>query len=185
MFLCWSQYDFTIPKYSLVLFSFFVTLNQIISTFCAGPKITLSLTRCVVKAKRKQILITALKAMFSGDTGCCYLQLFYSSIRRVLCSFSVKNTFFLACVTIRTNFLKCFAVTQYGMPFNCKFLSSMWSANLIWVRSRIRWQVRWTRKNCWRSNSIGDILAQHCASDCGSGCFKVKCILSLILGASD
>ena len=32
-----------------------------------------------------------LKAMLSGDTGCCYLQLFYSSIRRVLCSFSVKN----------------------------------------------------------------------------------------------
>ena len=34
-------------------------------------------------------------------------------------------------MTIRTNFLKCFAgrvVGNAGMPFNRKFLSSMWSA---------------------------------------------------------
>ena len=36
--------------------------------------------------------------------------------------------FFLACVTIRTNFLKCFAVRAVG---NRKFLSSMWSATLL------------------------------------------------------
>ena len=40
-------------------------------------------------------------------------------------------------MTIRTNFLKCFAVRAVGMPFNRKFLSTMWSAtNLSQVSNK-------------------------------------------------
>ena len=36
--------------------------------------------------------------------------------------------FFLACVTIQTNFLKCFAVRAVGNALSRNFLPSMWSA---------------------------------------------------------
>ena len=54
-------------------------------------------------------------------------------------------TFFSACVTNRTNFLKCFAVRALANALNRKFLSSMWSA------TQFGWQG---------SISMGDIFTQ-------------------------
>ena len=58
-------------------------------------------------------------------------------------------TFFLACVTIRTNFLKCFAIRGMGNALQPQISVINMVSNLIWVRSRIRRQVRLTRKNCY------------------------------------
>ena len=55
-------------------------------------------------------------------------------------------TFFLACVTIRTNFLKCFAVRAVWIALQPQISVINVVSNLIWVRSRIRRQVRLTRK---------------------------------------
>ena len=47
-------------------------------------------------------------------------------------------TFFLACVTIRTNFLKCFAVRAVGNALQPQISVINVVSNLIWVRSRIK-----------------------------------------------
>ena len=75
-------------------------------------------------------------------------------------------TFFLSCVTIRTNFLKCFAVCAVGNALQHQISVINVVSNLIWVRSWIMWQVRLTRKNCWRSISVGDILTQTWREHC-------------------
>ena len=55
-------------------------------------------------------------------------------------------TFFLACVTIGTNFLKCFAVRAVGNALQPQISVINVVSNFISVRSRIRRQVRLTRK---------------------------------------
>jgi len=53
-------------------------------------------------------------------------------------------TLSLACVTIRTNFLKCFAVRSLWNALQPQISVINVVSNLIWVRSRIRRQVRLT-----------------------------------------
>ena len=84
-------------------------------------------------------------------------------------------TFFLACVTIRINFLKFFAVRAVWDALEPHISVINVVSNLIWVRSQIRRQVRLTRKN----TSFEDILLS--ASDYGSKCLKIFSVSYLLI----
>ena len=97
-------------------------------------------------------------------------------------------TFFLACVTIRINFLKCFAV-RAECPSTANFCHQCGQQlNLSQVLNKAA--SSFGNEKLFRSISIGDIVyTQHwlCAQVTAvADVFKVLwCILSLILGASD
>ena len=74
-------------------------------------------------------------------------------------------TFFLACVTIGTNFLKCFAVRAMGNALQPQISDINVVSNLIWVRSRIRRQVRLRfTSSTWRYKMTTKWPRSHCVA---------------------
>ena len=87
-------------------------------------------------------------------------------------------------MTIRTNFLKRFAVRAEGNALQPQIGQKLNSSQVSNKAASSVDKEKLFKKYFHRGYLYAALIM--CTSDCGSGCFKVLwCILSLILGVSD